>query len=49
MAELIGKQVFSIRAHLSGGKNNCAWQHTQLFRQPKNGKDYPFEIKIEFE
>lgn len=40
---------FSICVKLSGGKGDCAWQHTQLFRQSTSDVDkFPFELEISF-
>lgn len=42
-------KTFSISAILSRGKGDCAWQHTQLFRQSiTSNDDYPFELRISF-
>ena len=30
------KKILKLRAELSDGKGDCAWQHTQLFRQSVN-------------
>ena len=41
-----GSRTFTVTARLSGGQGDVAWQHTQLFRQPLDATDDPFEIKI---
>lgn len=38
---------FQIVAKLFGGKGDVAWQHTQLFRQGLNSRDYPFDLQVE--
>lgn len=44
-----GLDSFSICVKLSGGKGDCAWQHTQLFRQSTSANDeFPFELEIGF-
>lgn len=44
-----GLDSFSICVKLSGGKGDCAWQHTQLFRQSTSAVDeFPFELEISF-
>lgn len=44
-----GSDCVQIKAVLKGGKGECAWQHTQLFRQSiSNCKDYPFRVIINF-
>ena len=49
VTELAGETGFSLTAHLSGGKGNVAWQHTQLFRQSNNDfMSSPLEIKVFF-
>lgn len=45
---LKGETKFSIKAVLTGGNGDCAWQHTQLFRQEKGSKDFPFVVNILF-
>lgn len=42
-----GSYEFLIKAKLSGGKGDVAWQHTQLFRQSLHSKDYPFDLQVE--
>ncbi|XP_023217044.1 peptide-N(4)-(N-acetyl-beta-glucosaminyl)asparagine amidase-like [Centruroides sculpturatus] len=43
-----GVSKFTLYCILEGGKGENAWQHSQLFRQPMNSKDFPFEIQISF-
>lgn len=43
-----GLPGFTIHCTLEGGKGENAWQHTQLFRQPLDSEDFPFDIKISF-
>lgn len=38
---------FKIVAKLTGGKGDVAWQHTQLFRQSLNSRDYPFDLQVQ--
>lgn len=45
--DVIGSKVLVIKAILSGGKGDIAWQHTQLFRQNLNSKEYPFDLNVE--
>lgn len=46
---VLGLDSFSICVRLSGGKGDCAWQHTQLFRQSTSSHDeFPFELEISF-
>lgn len=45
----LNAKSFSIKAIMTGGRGDCAWQHTQLFRQSINSdNEYPFELKIRF-
>lgn len=47
--DIKNQSQFSIKAILWGGKGDCAWQHTQLFRQRSSEyDDYPFELNIIF-
>lgn len=46
--KLKGTSKFSIRVRLSGGKGDCAWQHSQVFRQSLTASDYPFQLSISF-
>uniref|UniRef100_A0A1B0CRQ6 Peptide-N(4)-(N-acetyl-beta-glucosaminyl)asparagine amidase n=1 Tax=Lutzomyia longipalpis TaxID=7200 RepID=A0A1B0CRQ6_LUTLO len=46
--KLKNSRKFVMKAVLSGGKGDIAWQHTQLFRQPLKCPRYPFEICINF-
>lgn len=40
---------FSINVKLSGGNGDCAWQHTQLFRQSISSiNEFPFDLNITF-
>lgn len=45
----IGSSKFTIKAALSGGRGDCSWQHSQLFRQSLKSKEFPFEFNVEFE
>ncbi|XP_055304059.1 peptide-N(4)-(N-acetyl-beta-glucosaminyl)asparagine amidase [Sitodiplosis mosellana] len=40
---------FTINVQLSGGNGDCAWQHTQLFRQSiASINEFPFDLNITF-
>ncbi|XP_031638055.1 peptide-N(4)-(N-acetyl-beta-glucosaminyl)asparagine amidase [Contarinia nasturtii] len=40
---------FSICVKLTGGNGDCAWQHTQLFRQSiLDADEFPFDLNITF-
>jgi len=43
-----GTNKFSVRARLSGGKGDCAWQHAQVFRQSLTSNDFPFQLSVKF-
>lgn len=47
-ANIIGASVFEIKAVLSGGKGDIAWQHAQLFRQSLNQAESLFDLQINF-
>ncbi|XP_011196371.2 peptide-N(4)-(N-acetyl-beta-glucosaminyl)asparagine amidase isoform X2 [Zeugodacus cucurbitae] len=47
-ANIIGASVFEIKAVLSGGKGDVAWQHAQLFRQSLNQNESLFDLQINF-
>ncbi|XP_036330681.1 peptide-N(4)-(N-acetyl-beta-glucosaminyl)asparagine amidase [Rhagoletis pomonella] len=46
-ANIVGASVFQIKAVLSGGKGDVAWQHAQLFRQSLNQAESLFDLQIE--
>ncbi|XP_059609214.1 peptide-N(4)-(N-acetyl-beta-glucosaminyl)asparagine amidase [Phlebotomus argentipes] len=46
--KLRNSRKFVVKAVLSGGKGDVAWQHTQLFRQELHCPKYPFELCINF-
>ncbi|XP_071943375.1 peptide-N(4)-(N-acetyl-beta-glucosaminyl)asparagine amidase-like [Antedon mediterranea] len=47
ITEINGARVVTLKAVLSGGKGDVAWQHTQLFRMGLNDMDsYPWDVKI---
>ncbi|XP_067631339.1 peptide-N(4)-(N-acetyl-beta-glucosaminyl)asparagine amidase [Eurosta solidaginis] len=46
--DIVGASVFEIKAVLSGGKGDVAWQHAQLFRQGLNQTEYLYDLQIEF-
>lgn len=43
-----GRNSFSVCVKMHGGNGDCAWQHTQLFRQSTTDNEYPFELNITF-
>lgn len=43
-----GRDSFSVCVKMHGGNGDCAWQHTQLFRQSMTDNEYPFELNITF-
>lgn len=46
--DLSGETEITLKAELSGGEGDVAWQHAQLFRKPTNApsEPYPFNITI---
>ncbi|XP_033102085.1 peptide-N(4)-(N-acetyl-beta-glucosaminyl)asparagine amidase-like [Anneissia japonica] len=47
ISELEGATEVTLKADMSGGKGDVAWQHTQLFRMGLNDMvNYPFDVKI---
>ena len=47
-SDVKGLSKFSVKVVLTGGKGDCAWQHTQIFRQSINSDEYPFIVNIKF-
>lgn len=45
----IGSSEFTIKATMSGGRGDCSWQHSQLFRQSLGSSEFPFELNLEFQ
>ncbi|KAK4884186.1 hypothetical protein RN001_000457 [Aquatica leii] len=43
---LAGSKSITIMAHLSGGKGDVAWQHSQLFRQATSTEELVYELVI---
>lgn len=43
-----GKTKIWVKATLSGGKGDVAWQHAQLFRQPLDSDTFPFAVAFTF-
>ncbi|CAH1164743.1 unnamed protein product [Phaedon cochleariae] len=43
-----GCSSLCLKANLSGGKGDVAWQHAQLFRQSTDSKDYTFAVTLTF-
>ncbi|XP_065226688.1 peptide-N(4)-(N-acetyl-beta-glucosaminyl)asparagine amidase [Planococcus citri] len=41
-----GSTEVSLTATLSGGNGDTAWQHAQIFRQPNDSNDCPFELFV---
>lgn len=48
-ANPVGSSSFTINVSLCGGKGDCSWQHSQLFRQSLTSEDFPFELSLEFQ
>ena len=47
LSDLAGSRTVTLTAHLKGGVGDCAWQHTQLFRQKLTDDHlYPFNVRI---
>lgn len=44
----LSASTFSLHAVLSGGSGDCAWQHTQLFRESLDCKEPSMKIKVHF-
>ncbi|EDW77224.1 uncharacterized protein Dwil_GK22046 [Drosophila willistoni] len=47
LSNLENAKEFEIVAKLSGGKGDVAWQHTQLFRQSLNSREFPFDLQLQ--
>lgn len=47
--ELKGRSKFSIKVNVSGGNGDCAWQHAQIFRQPLNSDEFPFQLSVKLD
>lgn len=43
-----GSFELTLTITVSGGNGDNAWQHAQLFRQPINDAQFPFEIVITY-
>jgi len=48
MDDVRGLDQFLVRVELSGGKGDIQWQHTQLFRQTLDSKEFLFDLAITF-
>lgn len=45
---VINSPAVVIRATMTGGKGENAWQHSQLFRQEMKSNEYPLELCLTF-